>query len=120
VPDEDIGYYVGTSASDGSPYEGGLKARKVQREQAKAKAVVLATYQMASEATDVPWWDTCVLAIPRSDVVQIVGRIRREYPGKTQPVVLDIVDGDSPVYEAFARKRLAWYKSIGCELRIKS
>jgi superfamily II DNA or RNA helicase len=120
VPDDAIGYYVGItggSKARSSAYSGNKKARQAQREAAKAKAVVLATYQMASEATDVPWWDTCVLAIPRADVVQIVGRIRREYPDKGLPVVLDIVDEDSPVYAAFAKKRLRWYESIGCEIR---
>jgi superfamily II DNA or RNA helicase len=122
VPESDIGYYVGITGGSkkrSGAYTGSKAERQKQREQAKAKSVVLATYQMASEATDVPWWDTCVLAIPRSDVVQIVGRIRREYPGKTIPLVLDIVDRDSPVYTAFASKRMRWYQSLQCDVRVK-
>ncbi len=120
VRDADIGYYVGiTQGGVDSVYAGGKKDRVAQREADKLKRVVLATYQMASEATDVPQWDTCVLAVPRSDVVQIVGRIRREHPGKGIPVVLDILDADSPIYERFHRSRVRWYRSIGCDIRFK-
>jgi superfamily II DNA or RNA helicase len=119
VPQEDIGYYVGASTG-GGVYKGNAKERKAQREQAKIKSVILATYAMASEATDIPWLDACVLASPRSDVVQIIGRIRREYPDKKQPVVLDIVDADSHVFLAYAKKRVHWYQSLGCEILVKS
>lgn len=119
IPDAVIGYYVGASQSNGI-YEGGVQERKRQRERDKAKPILLATYAMASEATDIPWMDTAVLASPRSDVVQIVGRIRREYPDKPMPVVLDIVDADSPVFAMYAQKRLRWYKSLGCEIRLRS
>jgi superfamily II DNA or RNA helicase len=113
VPEQDIGYYVGLSSG---VYPGRGKEKKQVRDAAKAKRVILATYQMASEATDIPWLDACVLATPRSDVVQIVGRIRREYPEKPTPVVFDIVDEDSPVFAHYARSRLRWYHSIGCEV----
>lgn len=119
VTEDCIGYYVGASQAKGI-YEGPVKDRKAQRERDKAKPILLATYAMASEATDIPWMDACVLASPRSDVVQIVGRIRREYPDKPQPVVLDIVDGDSHVFAAYAEKRLRWYQSLGCEVKVKS
>ena len=120
MPDEDIGYYVGVTSGGASPYTGNLKERKRQRDQAKAKPVILATYAMASEATDIPWLDACVLATPRSDVVQIIGRIRREYPDKKQPVVLDLVDDDSRIFKAYWVKRYRWYKSLGCEIKVKS
>jgi len=116
VPAQDIGYYVGLG---GTAYTGPERERKKQRERVKILPVILATYQMTSEATDVPWLDACVLGTPRSDVVQIIGRIRREYPDKPMPVVLDIVDGDSPVFAAFAAKRMRWYAELGCEVRVR-
>jgi superfamily II DNA or RNA helicase len=73
---------------------------------------------MASEATDIPWLDTCVLAAPRANVVQIVGRIRREYPDKKEPVVLDLVDVDSTVLRNYAEARMKWYKSLGAEVKV--
>lgn len=118
LPARAFGWYVGLS--DYPTIERGTKNRgalvKLEREAAKRKPFILATYKMASEATDIPWLDAMVLAAPRSDVVQIVGRIRREYEGKRQPVVFDVVDDDSPVFKAYATKRAGWYQKLGCEV----
>jgi superfamily II DNA or RNA helicase len=111
VPSRDIGHYVGLDF-----YPGGKEASKKQRDLDSVKPVVLATYSMASEATNLPWLDTAVLASPRSDVVQIVGRIRREYEDKRFPVVFDICDMDSHVFKGYSMKRNKWYHSIGCEI----
>ncbi len=116
IPTKDIDFYVG-----------GMK--EAAREKAKRARVVLATYQMCSMATDAPWWDTLVLATPRSDVNQIVGRVRREYEGKISaldegkvegkpPVVLDLVDDDSPLLAGYCEARKKWYRSIKAVLRI--
>jgi superfamily II DNA or RNA helicase len=102
-----MGFYLGAS----------LKAEKEQREREKVKPVLFATYSMMSEGTDIPWLDTCILAMPRSNVVQPIGRIRREYPDKGPPVVMDIVDNDSPVFSGYAASRLKWFKSIGCTIK---
>jgi hypothetical protein len=100
VPASEIGYYVG-----------GMRQDALER--AKAKHVVLATYQMAGEATDVPWWSTAVLATPRANVQQAVGRILRPYDGKPEPVVFDIVDDGSPVLQDYYHKRLKTYFLLG-------
>lgn len=113
VSPNDMGYYVGLSY-----YKGPSEERKKFRNAVKSKKVILATYKMVSEATDIPWLDTAVLATPRSDVVQIVGRIRREYEGKPQPIVLDLVDEDSRIFRAYAGKRMQWYRSLGCPIKI--
>lgn len=98
VPMKDTGFYVG-----------GLKDK--ERDVAASKPVVLATYQMTAEATNYPWWDTAVMATPRADVQQIIGRILREYPDKKPPVVLDIVDKDSDTYVKYFRSRMRFYES---------
>lgn len=103
VKERDIAWYVG-----------GLTEK--ERESAKGKRVLLSTYKMASMATDIPWLDTCVLATPRTDVVQIVGRILREYPDKPQPVVFDIIDTDCKLFTQYFKKRLNWYAKIGAEI----
>ena len=105
----------GVDGKDLAYYVGGMSAK--ERDKAKAKPIILATYKMASEATDIPWLDTAVLATPRSDVIQIVGRILREYPDKRPPVVFDLVDDASWVLRAYADKRRDWYKSIGAEVK---
>lgn len=104
VKRKDIGRYVG-----------GLT--EYQRKVEKAKKVILATYAMCSEATDAPWWDTAVLATPKSEVKQIVGRILREYEGKKPPVVLDIVDTSSVIFSRYYSRRLTWYAEVGAEVK---
>lgn len=105
IPAEDMGYYVGTM---------GKKAL----EEAKTKHVVFATYGMTAEATDVPWWDCLILATPRANVKQAVGRILRTYPDKKQPVVFDLIDGCSKVLRQYAMKRRSIYESedMGAEI----
>ena len=42
---------------------------------------------------DIPTLDTVILASPKSDIQQSVGRILRETPGKKNaPLVIDVVD----------------------------
>lgn len=98
VPSRDVGRYVG-----------GMK--EAERDEASVKPVVLATYGMASYATNYPWWDACVLATPMADVQQAVGRILREHEGKRQPVVIDLMDRDSNLYRRWAEQRERWYTS---------
>lgn len=86
------------------------------RERAKLAKIALATYKMTSEGTNVPWWDTLVLATAKADVEQPVGRIRREWDGKQQPVVLDLCDNNHRVFSTFAKKRREWYESIDAEI----
>ncbi|MCK5788774.1 MAG: DEAD/DEAH box helicase family protein [Chlamydiia bacterium] len=100
IPMKDMGFYVG-----------GMK--KAEREEAKGKRILFATYAMVSTGTDIPWLDTAILGTPRSDVVQIVGRVLREYPDKKKPIVFDIVDMDSSVFSGYYQKRIAWYSKIG-------
>lgn len=102
IPDKEIAYYIGGMT-------------ELERDQAVVKKVVLATYSMAAENTDVPWWSALVLATPRANVKQAIGRILREYPDKPQPVILDIVDSDSPVFTQYyaARKRMYLSQEIG-------
>ncbi len=108
---ENIGYYVGIQ---NYPHKTKVE-RKQAREDAKYKPVILATYAMASEATNIPWLSAAVMATPRSDVKQILGRIRREYPDKPQPIVLDLVDSGSMVLDIYAKNRQRLYASWGSE-----
>ena len=105
----------GVKHRDMAFYIGGLK--KDEREAAKIKPVIFSTYAFVSEATDIPWLDTAVLATPRSDVIQIVGRILREYEDKKDPVVFDIRDKGSKVFDGYLSKRIRWYKKIGAEVK---
>jgi superfamily II DNA or RNA helicase len=102
----ETGMYVGTQG----------KAEKMLREAEKTRPIIFATYSMMSEGTSLDWLDTCLLAMPRSNVVQTVGRIRRVHDHKRPPVVIDLVDNDSPVFQSYAKSRQRWYQSIGAEI----
>lgn len=102
--------------TDIGKYIGGLSPQ--ERERVKRLRVVFATYQMASEATDAPWWDTLVLATPKAQVKQIVGRILREWEGKQQPIVMDIVDISSRIFQNYFKSRVKWYTEIKAEIKV--
>lgn len=105
IPFEDMAFYIG-----------GLTT--LERTRAAKKKVLLATYAYCAEATDIPQIDTMVMGTPRSDVVQIVGRMLREYEGKAKPALYDLLDGGSNVLLGYYRSRLAYYKSIGATVKI--
>ena len=98
IPANDIGFYV-SGMSD------------TARDAAKKKRVVLATYGMCAYATDVPEWDTLIMAAPRSNAKQSIGRILRELKNKKQPIVVDIVDTDSWVCNLYFQNRHKLYRS---------
>lgn len=106
IPIKDIGVYVGSKN----------KAEKEQREKDTKKPIVLTTYKMCGEGTDFPWLDTCILAMPLSNVAQPVGRIRRQFENKRHLIVMDIVDDDSHVFAKYAANRRKWYESIKAEV----
>ena len=91
--------------------------KKADLEKAKTKPVIFATYGMMAEGTDIPWLDCVVLATPRSNIKQPVGRVLREHPDKPRPVVLDFVDRDSPLYAAWARRRELIYAELGATVK---
>jgi superfamily II DNA or RNA helicase len=104
------------------------KAEKEARQKVIGRRVLFTTYGMMGEGTNIPWLDTAVLAIPRSNVEQPVGRIRRVMTAKemdnpfgittkADPVVMDFVDNDSPVFSGYGSSRLGWYKKVGCVIR---
>lgn len=103
VPDEDTAFYV-SGMSDAA------------REKALGCRLIFCTYGMLDTGTNAPWLDACVLATPRSGVAQAVGRILREREGKKQPVVIDLVDQDSPVVAAFLKRRLWYYRKVRADV----
>lgn len=77
-----VGYYIG-----------GMK-QAVLDENASSCRLLLATYQMASEAFSVKRLNTVILATPRKNVQQSTGRIFRERveERKVPPHIVDIID----------------------------
>jgi len=66
----------------------------VRTEYCKTKAILITTYSMCKEGFDVPTLNTLLMATPRPDIDQIVGRILRvEKKGRVvHPLIVDIVD----------------------------
>ena len=83
-----VGYYVG-----------GMKEAALK--ESETKKVVIATYSMASEALDIKTLTTLIMATPKTDIEQSVGRILRQR--HSNPIVVDIIDQHEP----FIRQ---WYK----------
>jgi superfamily II DNA or RNA helicase len=91
-----------------------ILGRSVKAEQrnlwCSTKKILFATYQMCKEGFDVATLNTLVIATPRPDVDQIVGRIlRTEKKGREiDPLIIDVVD---PAFRRQFQTRLGLYKS---------
>ena len=92
-----VGYYVG-----------GMKQALLK--ETETKKIVLATYAMAEEALDIKTLTTLILATPKTDVTQAVGRILRVK--HERPTVIDIVD-PHPTFQNQWAKRRAFYNKQG-------
>ena len=99
-------------------YVGGLKPSELRDSQ--EKDIILGTFSMASEGMDIPKLNTIILASPKSDVVQSVGRILRQKADIRQdhPLVIDFRD-THPNLSMFNRqcdKRIIYYKKSNHEI----
>jgi len=98
-------------------YIGGMKEDDLN-ESAK-KQIVVATFQLAHEGLDIPVLDTVILATPRSDIKQSIGRIMRETAGKlNNPLIYDIADQWSVFFSMYS-KRLKIYNEGGFDIGSK-
>lgn len=87
------------------------------REGALNARVVLTTYPFSQEGVDKPRLDTLVMATPKGDTVQAIGRILRQHPDKATPLVLDYTDSvDSGVLHGLFAKRRRTYNDHGFEV----
>ena len=89
-----VGYYIG-----------GMKEQALK--ETEGKQVVIATYAMAAEALDIKTLTTLIMATPKTDIEQSVGRILREK--HSNPIVVDIVDSHDTFKNQW-RKRKTFYK----------
>ncbi len=96
-----VGYYVG-----------GMKEAHLK--ETEGKQVVIATYAMAAEALDIKTLTTLVMATPKTDIVQSVGRILRSK--HANPIVVDIVDNHDLFQKQWVQRR-RFYKK--CNYRIR-
>jgi len=85
-------------------YVGGMKEQALK--ETETKQVVISTYSMAAEALDIKTLSTLIMATPKTDIEQSVGRILREK--HSQPIVVDIIDSHI-VFQRQWLKRKAFY-----------
>jgi len=98
-------------------YIGGMKQSKLDDNAEKCQ-ILLATYQMASEAFSVKKLNTVILATPRKSVQQSTGRIFRQRieERKVAPHIIDIIDShECHITRWYVRQR--FYKE--CEYTIQ-
>lgn len=92
---ETVGYYVG-----------GMKEAELKK--SETCKIIIATYAMAAEALDIKTLSTLILATPRTDITQAVGRILRVK--HERPLVIDIIDTHD-VFKQQWQKRKKFYLS---------
>lgn len=100
----DVGYYLG-----------GMKQEALKA--SESRAIILGTFAMSAEGLDIRGLDTLVLASPKTDVVQAVGRVLRDKPSERRhaPLIIDLVDMFSP-FEEQSKRRAKYYMQAGYKL----
>jgi superfamily II DNA or RNA helicase len=101
-----IGYYVG-----------GMK--QADLDTSATKQIILGTYAMASEGMNIPTLNTILLATPKSNIEQSVGRILRQKKEErvVAPRILDILDNAFRETGGQWAKRRKFYKSCGYTIK---
>ena len=97
-----VGYYVG-----------GMKEKDLKI--TETKQIVIATYAMASEGLDIKTLTTLILATPKTDVTQAVGRILRRQD--VDALVIDILDQHGIFHRQWLKRR-AFYKRSNFEIML--
>ncbi len=90
-----IGYYVG-----------GMKEKDLKK--SEECRLLLGTFPMANEGLDIKSLNGLVIASPKSDIIQTVGRILRQ-KHEINPLIIDVVDQFS-VFSNQAKKRFEFYR----------
>jgi superfamily II DNA or RNA helicase len=92
-------------------YMGGMKEADLLK--TSTQKLIFGTFSQAHEGLDIPTLDTVILATPKSDIKQSIGRILRETGGKKNtPKIFDILDKWSLLYAMYQKRRRV-YKEGG-------
>lgn len=91
-----VGYYIG-----------GMKQKDLK--ESETKQIIIATYSMASEGLDIKTLTTLILATPKTDVEQAVGRIMRIK--HSSPLIIDIIDQHTIFKNQWIKRRAFYQKN---------
>ncbi|ARF12607.1 superfamily II DNA or RNA helicase [Klosneuvirus KNV1] len=91
-------------------YIGGMKDYEL-KDSAEAD-IIFATYSMAEEGLDIDGLNTLILATPKKNIIQSIGRIMRKpiKEGDVNPLIVDIID-DLSVFPNWSNPRTKYYKT---------
>ena len=85
-------------------YVGGMKEGELK--DSEDKKIIIGTYAMASEGLDIKTLTTLLMATPKTDVCQSVGRILRSK--HNTPLVIDVIDNHN-IFKNQSKKRKKYY-----------
>jgi hypothetical protein len=99
-----VGYYIG-----------GMSEAELKK--SEKKQVILASYSMCSEGLDVPTLNAEFLITPKTDIIQIVGRILRAKHAFSHPIIYDFIDSHDLFQRQWLKRKTYFkkqnYKIIG-------
>ena len=108
---------------DNSDKENREVRRRLKEVPKDQSMILVATGQKIGEGFDYPRLDTLMLAAPvsfSSRLEQYIGRLNRDYDGKTEVIVYDYVDSHIRDFDNMYAKRLRTYKRTGFQLMTNS
>ena len=88
-------------------YVGGMKQKDLKV--TESKKIILATYAMAEEALDIKTLTTLVMATPKTNVTQSIGRILRT--DHERPLVVDIIDCHDVFTRQWGKRKAHYFKN---------
>ncbi len=91
-----VGYYIGGMS-------------EIELKKSEKKQVILASYSMCSEGLDIASLNTEFLITPKTDIVQIIGRILRAKHQLSYPIIYDFIDSHNLFQRQWLRRK-AYYK----------
>jgi superfamily II DNA or RNA helicase len=99
-------------------YVGGMK--QVDLDTSAKCRIVLGTFAMAAEGMNIPTLNTIVLATPKSNIEQSIGRVLRQKPEerKCAPLILDVLDAVHTCCNGQYARRRKFYRSCGYQMSV--
>lgn len=110
----------GREASAAARYYIGRTKAAERREAEQQAPIILSSYAMSKEALDIPRLSCLIMATPKGDVVQAVGRILRPFPAKRTPLVIDLHDEEHELLSRLAAGRCSYYHRQGWDVQKQS
>lgn len=107
---EEIQQYLIDKGHDDTGLYIGKTPDKEKKRIEKESSCILATMKMLEIGIDIDTLRGLIFATPKSNVTQVVGRIRRINPTVPDPVVIDIVDTYHKEAKGWFNSRCKWYR----------